>query len=543
MTSTSGLGDETHVRYLASFREHWRLIVVLVLVATLSAGAYSYAAQKRYEAHADLLVSPATDVAPSVLGLNLFQQSSDPARNVLTMARLVKTPEAAAAAGRKLGLTPSEVLQAITVTPLSQSDILTIQATDSSSGEAAAIANAFADAVVAERTATFQQAVASSIRRLRAQLDAIPAVDRNAAEGVAIQQQIAGLAALVGTSDPTLQIVNRASPPSSPSWPRPKLSIGLAFLAALLLGSGAAIALEFLSPTLTREEDLLTVYPLPILTRVPRLPRSELQGYLTGRGPLPVQAWESYRILRASIATAGPDGHFPRSVLVTSAIPREGKTLTAVNLALTMALAGMRVILVDGDLRRPMVAGIFGVATSRNGFPEVLAGTVPVERAVVPAPNQATELQLLLTGPGRSHVVDLLDTNHVEHVMSQLQEAADIVIIDSPPLAEVADALPLADAVDGVIVAVRMGHSRRDKLTEIRRVLTQRGVHPLGIVLTQRERATPEGYGGYKPVAPDLETKVTSLNKVSRDVDLARQGVPVPESPSDPRIRQVEERT
>ena len=142
-------------------------------------------------------------------------------------------------------------------------------------------------------------------------------------------------------------------------WPRPKLSIAVALFAALLLGSGAALASELISPRVNRAEELLLEQRLPILARIPRMPRRAIARYLTGRERLPGTAWEAYRTLRASLATAGRNGGFPRTILVWSSIPGEGKTLTSVNLAITMALSGVRVVLVDADLRRPMIATAF----------------------------------------------------------------------------------------------------------------------------------------------------------------------------------------
>jgi receptor protein-tyrosine kinase len=197
---------------------------------------------------------------------------------------------------------------------------------------------------------------------------------------------------------------------------------------------------------------------------------------------------------------AGPDGGYPRTILVTSAIPGEGKTMTSVNLAITMALTGVKVILIDADLRRPMIATVFGAAARSNGFGLLLLGNASPELALLEAPG-TPNLQLLLSNPEHAHLVDMLQRDRLEAVLEQLQEYAEVIIIDSPPLTEVGDALPLADVADTVLVAVRLGRSRRDKLDELRRALAQRGVAPAGFVVTTARRNRKPTYGyGYQSV-------------------------------------------
>jgi receptor protein-tyrosine kinase/non-specific protein-tyrosine kinase len=174
--------------------------------------------------------------------------------------------------------------------------------------------------------------------------------------------------------------------------------------------------------------------------------------------------------------------------------------MTSVNLAITMALTGVKVILIDADLRRPMIATVFGAAARSNGFGLLLLGNAPPELALLEAPG-TPNLQLLLSNPEHAHLVDLLQRGRLEAVLEQLRDYADVIIIDSPPLTEVGDALPLADVADMVLVAVRLGRSRRDKLDELRRALAQRGVSPAGFVVTTRRRNRKPAYGyGYQSV-------------------------------------------
>lgn len=478
-------------RYLDAIREHWLLIVGLVIVAVTAAAAYSYTAAKRYEAEAQIVITPTTDA--TLLSIGLFGESSGQSRAVLTAARLIKTPEIAEALRLRIRPTAgrTQLLNSVVVTPLGQSQIVIIVGTAGSASRAVQIANGFAEVFVARRTAQMQRNLRAQLARLSAQLDAI--ANPQDPRAVPLGQQYGVLSGLVGASDPTVQIGSRAVEPGGPVWPKPKLAIAVALLAALLLGVGAALGYELASPRLTREEELLLGHRLPILARIPAMPRRLVQGYLMGQEPLPGDVREAYRTLRASLSGAGGE-RFPGVILVTSALPREGKTMTSVNLAVTLATAGMRVILVDGDLRRPMVATVFRVPPRPIGFANILAEQASVDEALVPAPGYGDNLQLLLASPEHVHLIDLLEPHRVERALAELRLFADVVIVDSPPLTEVADALTLADEADAVIVAVRIGRTRRDRLAELRRMLAQRGVIPAGFVVTTRRRPRGTGY-------------------------------------------------
>lgn len=496
--TTEGFGEDRQgaLRYLDALREHWLLIGLIVALAVGGAAAYSLTAAKRYEAQADILVTPIAASDDTFIGVSVLRDTGAQQSAVVTAARLVKTPQVADAVRRKTGSSRSRdsLLASVTVTPLSQSNIVSIQAQSGTASGAATLANAFANEMITQRTAKFQSDLSGAIDRLEARISAIPTSLRTSVQAVAIEQRLSVLQALSGAGDPTLQVSSAAVSPEGPSWPRPVLSIVIALVASLLLAAGIAVGLEVLNPRIKREEELLFGQRLPILTRVPRMRQQVVRKYLAGRGPLPADVREAYRTLRASLATAGPDERFPQTILVTSAIPGEGKTMTSVNLAVTLALAGINVVLVDGDLRRPMVATVFGVTARRQGFASLLLGEISPEQALVSAPGQRDRLKLLLASPEHAHLVDLLDPTRVEDALAGLKLQADVVIVDSPPVTAVADALNLADAVDTVIVAVRLGRSRRDKLNELRRALSQRGVAPAGFVVTTRSASGRHGY-------------------------------------------------
>jgi Mrp family chromosome partitioning ATPase/capsular polysaccharide biosynthesis protein len=496
----SALGEEprkaTPARYLEALRRHWPIVVVTVVAAVAAAAAFSILAPKRYEVGADILVTPISSNDDALVGFNVLRESADPSRSVLTAARLVKTAPVADGVRARLGLAMSRraLLDAVAVKPVGQANILSIVAKAPTSSEAARIANAFADEFIRQRSMQFQAQLAQRVDRLTSRLRATAGSPSDASEREAIQGELAALTPLLGEPDPTLHVASRAVPPRAPASPRPVLSVVIALLASLLLGSGAAIGLEVLNPRVNSEDELLFVHRLPVLARVPRMRRKLVDDYLAGRGQLPGEAWEAYRMLRANLATAGPDGDFPRTILVTSAIRGEGKTMSALNLATTLASAGATVIVVDGDLRQPMLATAFGVRLRGNGFADVFMSEAPLERALILAPGHGDRIRLVLGSPDDAHLIDLVEPYRIHRGLEWLKHQADVIIIDSPAVTGVADALTFADAVAAVLVVTRLGHTRREELAELLAMFAYRGITPTGFIVTTRRARRRGGY-------------------------------------------------
>jgi capsular exopolysaccharide synthesis family protein len=274
--------------------------------------------------------------------------------------------------------------------------------------------------------------------------------------------------------------------------------------------------LEFVSPLVSREDELLLEQRLPILARVPRLPGAAGRKYLTGKAPLPSHAWKSYRVLRAVLAHAGKAGGYPRTLVVTSAMTGDGKTTTAINLAITLASADLRVVLVDADVHRPMVASFFNVAAHRGGFARLLVNEVTPDDLVQAPLNPG--LKLVLAGHDPNGYGNLTEERFA-HLIGRLAEIADVVVVDTPPLPEVAEVLDMASVAEVVLVAVRLGRTRRDKLAELRELLARRGVAPAGFVVTTRdklERETEYDYPG------DLPRRPSSLESARQSAPAAR---------------------
>lgn len=471
------------VNLVDALRHHWVAIAALVAIAAAAAVAGSLLSAKKFEAETIMLVTPLSSDQDAFVGIDVFHESSGGTSTVVyALGRQLQSPQIVDEAKAMLGQsnwTRRDFLKSIAIKPTTQSATVSIAAKDASAKRAAQVANTMADVTLALRGRTAQQQIATAVARLEARLpSATPTESR------LLQSRLAELKSLRGLGDPTVRVLTRAVPPERASSTSPVLAVGFAVLAALLVGSLFALGLERLIPRLAPDDPLLR--RLPVLARVPRASRRVVRSYLSGRGTLPADLWEAYRILRANLGVERPTADAPRSILVTSAIQGEGKTMTSVNLAIVLAAGGHRVILVDGDLHRPMVARVFE-CDHPAGFTDLLSERASVFEVLVDSGKFGDRLRLVLTG--RQRPPDLLEVARIRPAIENLESAGDVIIIDSPALTEFADAITLARAVDAVIIAVQFGRSRRDRYREIVELLRDRKITPVGVVLTGDRRA------------------------------------------------------
>ncbi len=490
--------------YWRVLREQWLIVAVSTILCIVGGLVARQLIPSTYTAESDLLISPVDPSDNTFVGISVFRNiSADPTANSFTLARFINTDATASLVKQKLHSTdsPGALLSTLSLVPVSQTNILAIRAKASSPRHAQALANAFADAALQRRTQQVQADAARVSARLQQQISASHAT-ATSPQLAAVQQRLAALRSLVGLPDPTLSILSRADVPEVAAKPSAKLVYLASAVAGLLLGFALALLIDSYGGKIRREADLLLRDRLPVLARIPKLPQSTVSDYLGGRANLPAASWEAYRTLRANILRAAAPNH-PPVVLVTSAGAGDGKTLTALNLAMTFAAQDMRVILVDGDFRRPMIGGIFGVPAPRDGFAAAFMRDDP-QAAMVEAPGYSN-LMLMLPTLRDFTQIDYLDTERVAHVYDELRGLADVVVVDSAPAAEVSDALLLASAADATLIAVRVGYTRRDRFDILRDALTQYGVTPSGLVVTVRTTAEDVVHGSTMPVAVDLK--------------------------------------
>jgi polysaccharide biosynthesis transport protein len=491
-------------RYLDTLRERSWIIGLCVIVAVGAAIAYLLTADEVYEARADVLITPVPATSETLVSLGLIRESNDPSREVDTAAQLVTTFAVAERVSEELGggRSPTSLLDDVEAEPVAQSNIVAVTGQGSSPTDAAELANAFAEQAIAQRTDELHDRIDDVLPALQRQLEATTPDAPTAQE---LAAEIAQLETLRATDDPTMTLETPATPPSNPSSPRVVLTIVGAALLGLVLGLAAAFAMRVLDPRLRREEQLGALFRLPVLARIPR--ESFRSGGPLTREQLSAPAIEAYRTLRATLTSGAGTG--TRSILVTGPSAGGGKTTTALHLATSLITAGHRVILIEADVRRPSIARALGIEVDR-GLVSVLLGDRRVTEALGWTEEYGPSLGLLLaeeTGPA---IAELVSLPVAKNVIDEAAKHADYVIVDSPPLTQVIDALPLAAYVDDVLLVVRLGQSHLRQIKELGELLAGVGVTPAGVVIVGVPRRERHYYSSYFDGAGGLGQRASS---------------------------------
>jgi capsular exopolysaccharide synthesis family protein len=488
----SSADSQSLVSYFEILRERVWLILACTLLVLGAAVAYVELAPRQYQAQAELDVQAAASNDAVLSALPVLHQTGAPTEDVLTGASLVTTTTVAGAVASALHLkaSPGALLGDISANPIGQASLVAVQATASSPLLAQRLANAFVQQTIATTTAAMHAAINSELPTLKSQILTIPLAQRY---GPGSQgDQILELEQLDLQSNPTLTSAASAVLPTSPSSPKRKLTLIAGLFAGLMLGVGAAFAFHAFDPRLRREEQLREIFGLPILARIPRERLVRRSGPLLP-SELDVAANEGYRTLRTMLAGRGPSSE-PRVYLVTGSSPSDGKSTTAISLAAAQAQSGGTPILIEADLRRPTFASVFDLK-SFPGIEQVMMGKLELVDALAPVRVGDTSIRVLAAHRWGAELADRLSPSVVRKLIDDAKALSDFVVIDSPPLNAVIDALPFAQLADEVLIVARLEHSRLNKLEELNELLSQHAAHGSGLVLVGGDRPALYYYG------------------------------------------------
>ncbi len=282
-----------------------------------------------------------------------------------------------------------------------------------------------------------------------------------------------------------------AAVPLSPDGPRTARTVLLGLALGLLGAVGMALFVEYLDNTVRSAEDLEMKTGMPVLGVIPPARNRGTSIDMAMLKEPRQAAAESYRALRTSIILSSEEGP-PRSLLVTSTAPEEGKTATAVNLAVGLAQSGYSVLLMDADMRKPRVNAIFDLP-NEHGLSTALQGVEP------PAPQDVgiANLKVLTSGPAPDNPSELLGSKRMDALLRELVGAYEIVVVDSPPFLTVADGLVLARKMDAMLVIARSEHSTYDGVKRGLKALRDINVRPLGLVLNAYDEKRSGAYYYY----------------------------------------------
>lgn len=544
------------LRLLSIARKWIGLLLGGMLFAALVAYAISSAQPKTFEAQTTLIVGQSLSASrPDYTGLLTSQSMAT------TYASIAATRSQLQTAIKSLGLnvTPDDLARRVSASVVPGSALVVITVQDADASEAASIANSLASGLIALASPgsgaqqTFQSSITAAMSGTQAQIADTQSqiatlqalTTRTAAQEAtltALQTQLVTLrstyATLLGLSSTasdatnTLSVVEPAIAPVNPIGPRTLLNALIGALLGLLAAAGIAALAEYRNDSVGDREQVERLAGGTLLTSVGAIKAPETVGaYPLATVMFPRSgAAEAYRTLRANLEFAAVNRGGLQSVLVTSAQPGEGKTLTAANIAVAYAQAGRRVLLIDADLRVPRIHDVFALP-NEVGLTTALVvdGLAPAQIAIESGqPN----LWILPSGPLPPNPAELLSSQRMKAILEAALAAYDIVILDSSPLAAVSDAAVLGSVVTGTLLVVDAERGRRRSLHRAREQLTRAGAAIVGVVFNRvpggKSLDASAQYGGYYLVAsaPAGGTPVAAAPAVSVPDAAASVGAP-----------------
>ncbi len=428
--------------YIRVLRKSWALILAVVVVGIGVGLALTLATQKVYQATAQVFVASSVDIADSatINSGNTFATS-----RVQSYIAIANSPKVTTPVISSLGLTMTDQQLAAKITadaPLNKV-LINLHVTDHNPAQAATLARAV--------TAQF--------------IEAVQATDVDAK----------------GSPLVTLTEIRPATVPGTPIKPNKIVNIGLGLILGLLGGIAFALGREVLDNTVKNTKDfeqmgVALLGTVPFDKRTARLP-------IAFRGDPHSARSEAYRQLRTNLQFVDVDNP-PRIIAVTSAIPGEGKSTTAINLAAALAEAGSRVCLIEADLRRPSIAKSLGLVGD-VGFTTVVIGKTPVESVLQ---NAGHNLAVLTSGPIPPNPSELLISQHAKQVILDVAAKVDYTIIDTPPLLPVTDGAEISTLADATVLVHRAGKTTKDQAIRSIAALEKVGRRPVGVILNMITR-------------------------------------------------------
>jgi len=506
-------GQPELVQYFLVIRRWLWLIVVCTLLAALAAFVVSSRMTPVYSASAMLLVRQAPTAGTSDYTAILTSE-----RLARTYSQMLTGRPVLEEVIGQLGLeeTPDEVAERVEVELIRDTQLIRLSVEDTDPIRAAESADAIGAAFIAQNHALQRARYADSLTSMQQEIEALAvlveetrvAVDELGApeteEGqeelarretilagyrntrAALLQSYESMRLTAAQSADDVVVLEAAQVPENPVRPRQLMNTALAGVVGAMLALGTAFLIEYLDDTVKTPDDVEQATGLSTVGTIGRLDDKHEELIMAAEPLSPIS--EAFRVLRTNIRFSGVDEPL-RTILVTSPGPTEGKSLTVANLAIAMAQTGLRVVLIDGDLRRPRQHRLFGLHP-RGGL------TGSLLESSTDGHLQAVEIEgltILPAGDLPPNPAELLGSQRMRELLDELVQEADIVLIDSPPVLPVTDAVVLAQAVDGVLLVMDVGETRREMARQAVESLRQVGGNPIGVVLNR----VPSRGGGY----------------------------------------------
>ena len=505
------------------WRRKW--IIILAIVVATTVAYYSSARQaKQYEAAASLIYEKSVSVDDPLSEGYTDTFALD--REMSAINDILASPEMQERAGAILdeeGVDDSAGYAVSSSTQSSDSsnsssgsNVVLISATSEDPELAAAAANAYAYAFVEWREERQKLQIQKAADAVEAQLREYPEAAQETADYLMLKQRLQDLVISKATATGNYRVLVEAEVPSAPYAPDPWRAAVLGFAVGLFAGIGLAFLLEQFDTRLRSLEEIAYALRVPNLGRIPRISRREInQNTLVTLTHPDGHAAEAFRMVRTNLEFLNVDDGI-RSLVVTSCLQGEGKSVAVANLAVSMALAGKKVIVVDGDLRRPRQHQYFGLrnevglSTVTTGQTNLAQSLQAVEVAGAGPNGSSTDfaswargadamqhLYVLTSGPLPPNPGEIVAARRFTATIERLQREADLVIVDSPAMLPVGDASSIASSVDGLVFLVDMHLVKRPQLGQASDQLRRLPCRLLGTVVRgDGHRGGGQGYYG-----------------------------------------------
>ncbi|MGC1814515.1 MAG: polysaccharide biosynthesis tyrosine autokinase, partial [Solirubrobacterales bacterium] len=447
-------------RVIEALRRRVGLVVLCIVLVPLAALGLSLAQEKQYTATIAILFrNPGLD--QEILGHgNILFPPIDADQEAATNLRLVDLDTVDRLVGRQLGLSQNDVRGKINVQAQGNSNIVTVSATDSSARQAATIANVFGAQFIAFRREADRAKINQATILIQNRINELPPGGGGIIRRRLLENRLTALETLADLQTGNAEVVQPADVPTSPSSPKIVRNTVIGGLVGVLLALALALILDRVDRRVREPDELEDIFDLPIVGYVPQsgsLRKEDAGPQL--RGPIA----EAFRMLRTTLLYFNVDKNL-RSLLVTSAAPKEGKTTVSLNLACTAAAGGAKVLLLEADLRHPALRKhIRDVPDGTPGLGEIIARDLDLHSGVTRVPLESTKegrplasLDVILAGPVPPNPADLLESQRMRMLIQEAERDYDLVVIDTPPTFVVPDAVPLVNQVSGVIVVARL---------------------------------------------------------------------------------------
>jgi capsular exopolysaccharide synthesis family protein len=495
-------------RVLAILRRRWWIIAMFTVIVGGVSFGLSARQRKQYTATVPVVFQDDQQVQQEASGLQaqqsqLGQYPAVMATNVQLLTSQSGVPRATARIVGH-GLTAARVANSIHVSQEGTTDVAEVSATSGSPSLAAATANTYAAQFIARQTRQQRASARQGLALVQHQIAAMSPQQRAGVDGQALIDRAESLRILAKLQNGGAQIVHRATVPSSPSSPKIKRNTALGIIFGLLLGLGAALLLERLDRRIKDIKELEVAYRLPLLAAVPRrksFAKPPQLDSVDGRNDA-----EVFKLLRAYLRYFNVDREL-RVLLVASASPGDGKSTIARNLAEAAQETGTKTLLLEADLRRPGLARHYGLPSS-PGLAELLTGHLTVQEAIRSVPVAARlngarseiSMGVLVAGQTPPNPAELIASTAMSEHLRWAAAHYELVVIDTPPVSIVSDAMPLLQEVDGVIVVSHLGRNTRDAAASLRDRLVGVSAPLLGVVANGVKSKSGDDYRyGYYP--------------------------------------------